>query len=1238
MQAPGSRVVRVFISSTFRDFQEERDLLMRRVFPELQRRARDRFVEVIGLDLRWGITEEESERGETLPICLREIERSRPYFLGLLGERYGWTPHVGHYPEWLLEQQPWLRSYVGGKSVTELEFLHGVLNDPAMAGKAFFYFRNSAYAAGRGDDFASEGEPERARLASLKQRIRGSSFPVTEFPNPESFADLVTDHLWRLIDAEYPADSVPDELERQRRGHEVYALERRRLYVGQEATVARLIGRLRGASDEPGESGSHTRITLVTGESGSGKSALIANVLARHREDCPEDVIIEHYVGSASEASDPMVLMSRVAQELRRLTQSAIEIESDPDKLIEQFPLWVVEGASWAGRRGVRLVLALDALDRLESQRSLRWLPRILPPHVRLVVSALEGESLDVLRSRGAPEIVVSKFNEDVAREFIVQTLASRSRRLPASEVDRIAAHPSARVPIFLQTLMDELAVFGSHDGLPERITQCLRVDGPAELFQLVLDRVEGDLGRDAVQGTLQSIWASSDGMTDEEIVAFTRASPLSIARTRLALGDALYESFGRLRLWHSFVGDAVERRYVPLETQRIDLHQQLGQWWRTRMPSRRASNEAITHLLLAGAWQDLGLLFADPIACRDALLWVANHKLLQALIGVSGEHGEKFPSEFIERSLSRCRAAWEADLQGDLNALASALEAEVDFLEFASCCGGEALESTERLVSVRKLQVDRGDDCSRLRHLSRALHARAFLMRQRDSLPEALQIAGEMLEVSRRLAEQFDSPSDWNDVRVALCAIALSELDAAEFKSAQEHFDSALEIALKLAEREATPENLKAVSFSFRHRARCKLQSGEVDSARADLEHALVFDQRVATEFDDRGGWLNIADGLGQVARIECDLGDFGKAMELAEEGLRIAEAIAEEFGTPGMQKLVATHLDICGVIELEKGNLEGALGRFQSSLGVFCEVATMARTPAAARNVGLALSRMASVEHELGRLDAALNRYKLGLDTFRGIAARCDIPEFRRDIAVSLVRIGRIEQVLGAREGALACYLEALEIRRSLVREVGTPESRRDLSIVLERLGDLRKAQGDLRAASASFAESLAIRRELIGLRRGRRAMRDLAVIAGRVASLAEAQGDRDAAVAAYRESLELQRELHQDQGLKRGSPETTRRALQFVRASIDGIGAHLFVDPVKAMSDLADARNLIEWCESLEGFGWEDLGLLAEWWEQAALVAGRAGNDVEAAEARAVARRWRIRQGVSSGQFGG
>ena len=40
--APESREIRVFLSSTFRDFNEERKLLATEVFPELNRKARER--------------------------------------------------------------------------------------------------------------------------------------------------------------------------------------------------------------------------------------------------------------------------------------------------------------------------------------------------------------------------------------------------------------------------------------------------------------------------------------------------------------------------------------------------------------------------------------------------------------------------------------------------------------------------------------------------------------------------------------------------------------------------------------------------------------------------------------------------------------------------------------------------------------------------------------------------------------------------------------------------------------------------------------------------------------------------------------------------------------------------------------------------------------------------------------------------------------------------------------------
>ena len=83
------RQVRVFISSAFRGLWDERDVLVRQVFPEIRHRCKVRGVDFVEVDLRWGIPKEQVARGESVPICFQQIDLCRPYFIGLLGEYYG---------------------------------------------------------------------------------------------------------------------------------------------------------------------------------------------------------------------------------------------------------------------------------------------------------------------------------------------------------------------------------------------------------------------------------------------------------------------------------------------------------------------------------------------------------------------------------------------------------------------------------------------------------------------------------------------------------------------------------------------------------------------------------------------------------------------------------------------------------------------------------------------------------------------------------------------------------------------------------------------------------------------------------------------------------------------------------------------------------------------------------------------------------------------------------------------
>ncbi|MGE3802765.1 MAG: DUF4062 domain-containing protein, partial [Candidatus Kapaibacterium sp.] len=78
-----SNELRLFISSTFRDMQEEREHLVKKIFPEIRALCRERGITFTEIDLRWGITAEEAEKGEVARICLQEIDKCRPYFIGL---------------------------------------------------------------------------------------------------------------------------------------------------------------------------------------------------------------------------------------------------------------------------------------------------------------------------------------------------------------------------------------------------------------------------------------------------------------------------------------------------------------------------------------------------------------------------------------------------------------------------------------------------------------------------------------------------------------------------------------------------------------------------------------------------------------------------------------------------------------------------------------------------------------------------------------------------------------------------------------------------------------------------------------------------------------------------------------------------------------------------------------------------------------------------------------------------
>ena len=87
----------IFVSSTFTDTHDERNILLEKVQPYLRDNGRAYGIEVTFVDMRYGVVDENTLDHMTWEACERELRRcfeesGGVFFLSLLGDKYGYKP------------------------------------------------------------------------------------------------------------------------------------------------------------------------------------------------------------------------------------------------------------------------------------------------------------------------------------------------------------------------------------------------------------------------------------------------------------------------------------------------------------------------------------------------------------------------------------------------------------------------------------------------------------------------------------------------------------------------------------------------------------------------------------------------------------------------------------------------------------------------------------------------------------------------------------------------------------------------------------------------------------------------------------------------------------------------------------------------------------------------------------------------------------------------------------------
>jgi len=415
-----------------------------------------------------------------------------------------------------------------------------------------------------------------------------------------------------------------------------------------------LLDELAGWVDDP----TGSRVFLITGDPGTGKSAVIARLVDRH----PRVAAYHLCVASLADSLDPVRFVRSVAAQLRtqlpgyRAALEAVDLDALPDADPGSLLRRLVADPLRAELSAETFLLAVDALDEALAFGH-RHLARLLaerlddlPPWLRLVLSTRpEPEILDLF-SRFRPHAIDAARAENradvaayLARRLAEPVLAERLAAAgaePAALAARIAAGGSGN---FLYVTQALAAVetgqidLAAADAFP---------DGLVGIYHSFFERrFPGGAGFDALRPLLEVLTAAREPLSAAVLARVMGRSALAVEADLEPLAAFFPEREGGYRPYHKSVADWLSGRAGRSRRFRVDPvegHRRLAAALAAEFQAGRASAYALAHLpahlLAAGELDRAAALLADlaflEVKCAAGLTYalVADYHAALAL------------------------------------------------------------------------------------------------------------------------------------------------------------------------------------------------------------------------------------------------------------------------------------------------------------------------------------------------------------------------------------------------------------------------------------------------------------------------------------------------------------------------------------------------------------------------------------------------------------------------------
>lgn len=578
----------VFISSTFNDMHAERDYLIKEVFPELTEWCEDRKIRLTDIDLRWGVTEEESSNSKTIETCLRHVDKSRPFFLCFLGQRRGWIPDFKDDINEETKQRYTSIDDLDGRSATEMEIEHALLKpihmflnekeyDCPPTKHSLFFFRNPSYVRELSPSqkliYTNDSEIDADKIKLADDELEKTKQKIRDRKQSEDAKNEFDKTKTNILISEYAGEWNPNillsELSHYEKGEGNGRLTN--FKCGEKSLKEVLISQLQEqfALAFPENMGivveseierdlnqqeifchlnsegfiprpEYTQklndyvenddglICLVSAEAGYGKTMLLARFATDFEDAYSNKKLYKRFCGASDLSSDIYSLWKSIMAEAG-ISEDEEFYPLNLDELKRNIPeiLHAIAGNG-------DCVIIIDAVNQMpDGVNMIKWFDE-LPDNLKLIMSVKEDKNDEIfntkLQSIKSRNIIsgfeIHELNTQDKKDLINEYLKNYLKSLDEAQIDTICGFEGSKNPLFLKILLAELRVFGSFDQLKEKIESF--GETPVSAFKHVLGRLEEDeedIKTDKISYLIFSLLANARvGLSEDELKAIIQS------------------------------------------------------------------------------------------------------------------------------------------------------------------------------------------------------------------------------------------------------------------------------------------------------------------------------------------------------------------------------------------------------------------------------------------------------------------------------------------------------------------------------------------------------------------------------------------------------------------------------------------------------------------------------------------------------------------------------------------